>query len=988
MGFSYERNLPHQSKAIDCVLLALKGASVEASLNKSFNPKISINDSNLSANLRELQKRENINSLHTLTRVFDICMETGTGKTYTYTKMALELCKEFGLRKFIIIVPSLAIKANTLNFLQAVATREHFKSEFELEIIANAIEAKKQAGKKGRKLMPNGLRDFIENDNPKEVHFLIINAQMLTATSMNEDYEQNLCDEFSNPYDALNAVNAVCIVDEPHRFDETNKAWARIVNKTEKAINPQMIFRYGATFKEDGRGNKYHNLIYQLNAISAFNDNLVKGVEISVCEAQGSEKHKWVEFSGIENNQAKFELKEQGKSGVLRQVSLNAGESLGVIDENLAHLCVEMKTKKANAITKFKLNNQDDNNELKKGDRINLNAYLPQMQTQMLQTALKKHFELEKRLMQSQTKIKPLTLFFIEDIESYRSDDAAREFLRIEFEKIAENLMRENLKEASGFYKEYLEKSLRDLRGISGGYFSKDNSNKEEYVVSEINEILHDKEKLLSCENIRRFIFSKWTLREGWDNPNVFVICKLRSSGSEISKLQEVGRGLRLPVNEYMSRVGNDGDFGAHYLHYIVNDSERDFAQSLISDINAQSGVIFSENATKLNEVMIDKLCEVSGLSRLKLQMELVEKGVIDEDLVFLENGMLKLKELYPNAFDKENLQKDKVRQSGKTQTKAHIRRDNYKILRELWETINQKVILEYKIQSEAKFEALLEEFLRDFTQKAVNSSVITTTKRLETHKQQAILQEVLLTSNTQELRYQAMSEDEFVKEGANALLANINTLRKVLKQVGFDEKFYNQRNVAMLKNEFNRFLFENATSGFEVGFVKIASATHPTSFTDKNGEALQSIESGNLGTQKGSEEENKSIPHSYLFDELFYDSEIERENVLQGVDSVEVFTKIPKNALKIPVAGGLSYTPDFVYILKCKDKGQIYCIIESKDKDERDLSALEASKISRAEKFLEQSGIFETKIHFKRQFEGDEITKILRDLLNANATE
>ncbi|WP_231998056.1 type III restriction-modification system endonuclease [Helicobacter cinaedi] len=746
MGFSYERNLPHQSKAIDCVLLALKGASVEASLNKSFNPKISINDLNLSANLRELQKRENINSLHTLTRVFDICMETGTGKTYTYTKMALELCKEFGLRKFIIIVPSLAIKANTLNFLQAVATREHFKSEFELEIIANAIEAKKQAGKKGRKLMPNGLRDFIENDNPKEVHFLIINAQMLTATSMNEDYEQNLCDEFSNPYDALNAVNAVCIVDEPHRFDETNKAWAKIVNKTEKAINPQMIFRYGATFKEDGRGNKYHNLIYQLNAISAFNDNLVKGVEISVCEAQGSEKHKWVEFSGIENNQAKFELKEQGKSGALRQVSLNAGESLGVIDENLAHLCVEIKTKKTNAITKFKLNNQDDNNELKKGDRINLNAYLPQMQTQMLQTALKKHFELEKRLMQSQTKIKPLTLFFIEDIESYRSDDATREFLRIEFEKIAENLMRENLKEASGFYKEYLEKSLRDLRGISGGYFSKDNSNKEEYVVSEINEILHDKEKLLSCENIRRFIFSKWTLREGWDNPNVFVICKLRSSGSEISKLQEVGRGLRLPVNEYMSRVGNDGDFGAHYLHYIVNDSERDFAQSLISDINAQSGVIFSENAKTLDEKMRQKICEVYEIAEFDLLSELVSSGIVDKKFDFLENGMLRLKELYPNAFDKESLQKDKVRQSGKTQTKAHIRRDNYKILRELWETINQKVILEYKIKSEGEFSALLESFLREFMQKnqAVQSNITTTTKRLEMRDNSASLQEIL----------------------------------------------------------------------------------------------------------------------------------------------------------------------------------------------------------------------------------------------------
>lgn len=985
MGFSYERNLPHQSKAIDCVLLALEGASVEISLNKSFNPKISINDSNLSANLRELQKRENINSLHTLTRVFDICMETGTGKTYTYTKMALELCKEFGLRKFIIIVPNLTIKANALNFLCDSATREHFSAEYGFEIVASAVESKKSNSKSKKKLMPSALREFVENDSPKEVHFLIINAQMLTATSMNEDYEQNLCDEFSNPFDALCALNPVCIIDEPHRFGEDNKAWKKIVDSTKdsKAINPQMIFRYGATFKENKKGQKYHNLIYKLSAIEAFNNNLVKGVEVSVCEANGSESQAYIEFIGIENNQATFALKEQGKSKAIKEVALGVGDSLGVINSNLSHLRVSIKYD--SKTPKAQLNNQDENEWLKKGDRINLNAYLPQMQTQMLTEALQAHFALEKVLMQSETKIKPLTLFFIEDIASYRSENKQNEILRIEFEKIAQNLMQENLKEAHGFYKEYLEKSLSDLRGISGGYFSKDNSNKEEYVVSEINEILHDKEKLLSCENIRRFIFSKWTLREGWDNPNVFVICKLRSSGSEISKLQEVGRGLRLPVNEYMSRVGNDGDFGAHYLHYIVNDSERDFAQSLISDINAQSGVIFSENATKLNEVMIDKLCEVSGLSRLKLQMELVEKGVIDEDLVFLENGMLRLKELYPNAFDKENLQKDKVRQSGKTQTKAHIRRDNYKILRELWESINQKVILEYKIQSEAKFEELLEKFLCDFTQKAVNSSVITTTKRLETHKQQANLQEVLLTSNTQELRYQAMSEDEFVKEGANALLTNINTLRKVLKQVGFDEKFYNQRNVAMLKNEFNRFLFENATSGFEVGFAKISSATqpnlHPTAFTDTNGKPYEAIESSNLGIESSDE----ITPKNYLFDELFYDSAIERENILQNVDRVLVFTKIPKNALKIPVAGGISYTPDFAYVLKCENGEQIYCIIESKGKDLRDLSKVENLKISRAEQFLEKSGIFGAKIQFRAQFESEAITKILQEFLNKN---
>lgn len=171
------------------------------------------------------------------------------------------------------------------------------------------------------------------------------------------------------------------------------------------------------------------------------------------------------------------------------------------------------------------------------------------------------------------------------------------------------------------------------------------------------------------------------------------------------------------------------------------------------------------------------------------------------------------------------------------------------------------------------------------------------------------------------------------------------------------------------------------------MGFVKIASSTHPTSFTDTNGYALEYVESSNLGIERGNDEENKQIPKNYLFEELFYDSQIERENILQHIDKVEVFTKIPKNALKIPVAGGKSYTPDFAYILKSGDKGQIYCVIESKGKDERDLSDEEQSKIARAEKFLEQSGIFqskifEAKIFFKRQFEADTITAILQECL------
>jgi type III restriction enzyme len=165
-------------------------------------------------------------------------------------------------------------------------------------------------------------------------------------------------------------------------------------------------------------------------------------------------------------------------------------------------------------------------------------------------------------------KIKPLTLFFIDNIDEYRNKDG---YIRKTVEQYIELEIKELLKtEKDVFYKAYLEKTLLDLSVTHGGYFSKDNSEKDEAIEKEINEILHDKQAMLDLENPRRFIFSKWTLREGWDNPNVFQICKLRSSGSEISKLQEVGRGLRLPVNEYGNRV-KDEQF---YLNYFVDFTE------------------------------------------------------------------------------------------------------------------------------------------------------------------------------------------------------------------------------------------------------------------------------------------------------------------------------------------------------------------------------------------------------------------------------
>lgn len=154
-----------------------------------------------------------------------------------------------------------------------------------------------------------------------------------------------------------------------------------------------------------------------------------------------------------------------------------------------------------------------------------------------MRKAVKEHFKLEKEYLTQRPRIKPLTLFFIDDIEGYRDGNDIAGSLKTKFEEYVLAEANELLKiEKDEFYRNYLEKTIKDISSVHGGYFSKDNSDKDDKIEQEINEILHDKELLLSLENPRRFIFSKWTLREGWDNPNVFQICKLRSSGSTTSK--------------------------------------------------------------------------------------------------------------------------------------------------------------------------------------------------------------------------------------------------------------------------------------------------------------------------------------------------------------------------------------------------------------------------------------------------------------------
>jgi len=684
--FHFEGNLPHQQRAVDSVLAVLENVTFDKP-NKQMllvsNP-IAPKDkplglSDYPKSIEAVQKHNDIvgQTIKSESNVLDISMETGTGKTYTYTKMMFELNKQLHLFKFVVVVPTLPIKAGTVNFLKSQASQEHFATNYQNRSIRCHI-VESQSGKKSKKdLMPQSILDFVQaTDDGQTIHVLIINAGMINSDTLSKSYDRAVFDQYNTPVDAIASIAPIVIIDEPHRFPTAQKTWGNI-----QKLGGQFIVRYGATFNDD-----YYNLIYQLTAVDAFNQDLVKGVVAYIEEFEGAKdttiKLLEIDTSNKKKEEATFQIK-NGKS--VKKISLLKHESLSVLDGNFGSLTIDNMNKTIVVLS--------NGLELKKNDVIDPYSYNETLQEKMIRKAIKNHFEMEKQLLTRPTaRIKPLSLFFIDDIESYRGKDGEQgslaKFVEAEIKQHVIRLLKAEKHEA---YREYLEKTLKEISKSHGGYFSQDNSEKDEKIEKEIEEILHDKESLLSLDNPRRFIFSKWTLREGWDNPNVFQICKLRSSGGKTSKLQEVGRGLRLPVNEYMQRVKNE-DF---QLHYYVDFTEKNFVGELINDINSKSLVVFDE--TKLTSDLITQILDKYSNQfndEEALLEHLDDLDAIKRNNDFKEGGLAKLKQEFPLVFA-QGLKANKVRNAGDVRPKATMRLAKYAELKEMWETLNRKVILE-----------------------------------------------------------------------------------------------------------------------------------------------------------------------------------------------------------------------------------------------------------------------------------------------------
>lgn len=980
MELILKNGLPHQEKAVN----AIRNVFAENSFKKNTfyfaNPTLEEDKEYLLGQIKNIQKENavdaeyiNLNGIENYLNL-DIKMETGTGKTYAQVATIFELHKKFKINKFIIVVPTLAIKAGTKQFIQDNYTKKHFKdvcgygTEIELEV----LEASK--AKKGKKFFPSTVREFVSgsSQNPNKIYVLLTNMALFSnrkdAMLNRDDYDYGP-EGFHRPVDALKATKPFLIIDEPHRFSKDQKTFEFITND----IQPQCIIRFGATFPTITKAKKtfkdYHNLLYNLTACDAFNQNLIKGIAKEHFEPISKKEDKVKIMSVQSKTSVRLNYIQKGNSA--KSFELKKGDSLSLISTELEGIVIEAigtnYIELSNGQTKFQ------------GEEFVNDIYSSSYQEQMLKLAIDRHFETEKINFDRKFKIKTLALFFIDDIHSYRKDDKSEKetYLKNTFEKLLLEKINEVLPTLSDEndcdYIEYLKASKLDIQACHAGYFSQDNTNSDEEIANQINEILFDKKKLLSIKlddgklNTRRFLFSKWTLKEGWDNPNVFTITKLRSSGNENSKIQEVGRGLRLPVDENGNRISNE-DFK---LNYIIDFIEADFAEKLVKEINDESpkGFVITEEQLK-------KVAEKLSLNSDDLFTDLLIKKFIDRNKnVVIENSNQFFEE-YPDFST--GLNNNKITDRNKVkERKVKIRPAQYNEIKELWEAINQKYLLFYeKIENDNYLRnEIVALFKRDVFVDVIISSkreIINTSEGLMTVNE---------SSGNQYKIIKRVAYGEFLKRINKQTNIPILLLNQALIEYAkintIDENKINESSVANFVLKFNDWKINNLAGRFSYGKTNIKLNGTPLTFA--NGTPKLEITQGIIGTNfiEGTPVDK------YLYDTFAYDSPLEKANIQELVQEVIVYGKIPRRSISIPTITGQSYSPDFMYVVKKTDGNKILnIIVETKDvKNESDLRKIEEVKINCAKEFFKQLSIDGYSVAFHEQINNKKMKQIIEDV-------
>ena len=985
--FQYSR-LAHQVQAVQSLAQVFENIPFQPAFHAQANPLFDLEScqAQLQANIDAVRQANGVTHgpvevqpNNPLGLPLDIMMETGTGKTFTFIETIHLLHQRHGLSKFIVLVPSNAIRQGTLSSLRTTA--EFFAKEYNNQKIAVYNYSDKTIG------------GFLHAAN-KGIAVMVSTYQSFTGENriMNQrGVEANLFGHAKSYMEALAALSPVLIIDEPHRFEGTQ-------TQTYLAkFKPSLTLRFGATFRND----EYRNLIYTLDSVNAFRQRLVKGITVDTVGV-GAEDSQVLCLREVNGTGADRTAKVAFKTidGKNKTVSLQKKDNLGE-KTKLPYLnghVVENIPKQELVFTNgFAL-------PLQAPQALGMLA--EDMQSAIIGLTIANHFEREEDLFKKG--IKSLTLFFIDSVGKYMPQGQQPTPVRTLFEQHYRVHLESTLAkpELDPGYRAYLQRTAHDIGQVHKGYFAASHSDKAQEEA--IGLILKEKEKLLSFDTDLRFIFSMWALQEGWDNPNVFTLCKLAPSSSKITKLQQIGRGLRLAVNQRLERITHDEpEFDTiNDLTVVVPASEADFVEAIQNEIAAHS--LGTQDGSFDAQWLVNEKAAPNTQVASRLLDKLAEWGV-----VLLDDKSGKAKCVMPPAeFHRLQAQLhtalDKVRgntpqhtaqlmrwlndlmtgvsrakrKDSRPPTHLKVNAQRFHHFKALWDQLNRQTRMRFELNQQELIAHVLVSIKANFDLLPLSFSV-TRQRGVQNLDQQSRTETIDSDFNVRSPNY--FSLGGFIRALANQTRLSYNTVADILRQMP-EEKFKQiatneNRALSQLTQLIKRCIYELLiqTVSYELLEMRVQTA-----LTDCTGQLLETIPVSLCGNELHSIHNQTVQALSLYADPIMpVDSGIERETVDESqVDSVTVFAKLPRIGLDTPLG---KYNPDFGYAVHRQgDAKALYLVVETKGYDNRsDIEEQERFKIESAKRFflaLQAEGVpvrFETKIN------GEKLSSLVAKILN-----
>ena len=897
--------------------------------------------------MTEHHKKYNYNFPVQDTKNIDIMMETGTGKTFTYIKTIFELSKKFDYKKFIVLIPTVPIREGTKTNFED--TKDYFKSfyanekEKEIETFVyeggNISAVKQFIGTSHLSVLVMTPSSFSHKDN-------ILNRPLEKEINNPELFANN--QEPPKSYlECLKRLNPIVIMDEPHRFE--GNAFKTYFDGFEN-----YFLRFGATFPKKKDSLPLSNVAYVLDSISSFRQSLVKKIVVYTQDIVENADT----LIGIDNRKAIvstltngfFARRELGVGSVFN------GKSIKKINKDTIVLADD-------TIEKVDYSLSDES----------LRA--------MIKKTIEIHFQKEKALFEQG--IKALALFFMEsDTSLFRGDNPKiknifEEEYRNQWLMVNEQLTNDDT------YKIYLEKDF-DENGslqVHKGYFSGDKGNNDEKVKAGVDEILRDKKKLLSFESPTRFIFSIWALQEGWDNPNVFTICKLSNQGSEISKLQQIGRGLRICVNQNLQRytlknLNDDQEafWKTNNLDVVVSSKEQGFVEAIQHEILSNSFLI----AETFTEVELTKI--------------LKEKTSFDDDIiVFLIDDVLKEKKMIVRKaiFDGQKIY-EKSTEFSAILKEQHLPDEQVKAIESLFATDATTYVQKAEKKKEKKKVFIKPTHLQEFQNlwNAINKNAFyildTLSEEQEIHLIQNIktniealsIDEILLQTIRAELNINKIGQQGAITEKITDTVSYkskvdylelVRTLSNNTKTpISFVVKIFNAlsddfktkmlcNNPERAQREITEIINKNLIAMLKanIKYDGINGKGLPNVFKTEEGKTY--LTTGSVGKFQKEIANDFSLKTKWVFEEVIeYDSDFELEIIEQDpdIDCIEIFGKLPRLNIQTPLG---KYNPDFCYAIKSTEGNKVFLVVEAKGYNSSTAIPIdEKGKIDFAKKYFE----------------------------------